>query len=179
MKQFSTMMAFLVGITSVAPVSATDNLSVSEATVAIWKMKYEDICSLHKEVFPDEYVDKREAFNCVQKVSLKISGCIDKAKERISTMCKAVRAKIFGKTMVMRVLDTLKSAMPMEQEIIKEAVSGSYKEYELSTVELIFGAIMTVITGPIGLFVLCSIHRDHIKKIEAQRALATERSFNE
>jgi hypothetical protein len=167
---FFTIVALLVGVASVASINAMDRLSVDEAKTVIWKMNYKDTCALHKAVFPDEHKSKREATGCIDKIFQKYADCLDKAEAGISALYKAIREKIFGKTIVTRVLDTLKSATMVEQEVIKEAIQGSYKEYELSAAECFVGVIMAVIAFPIGIFVLCSMHRDHIKKIEAQRA---------
>jgi hypothetical protein len=157
-KKLSIILAGLVGITSIIPCYSFSNsishLSTDEAIIAIWKMKYEDICSLHKTVFPHEHNDKTPS----------------EKETYISKMYKAGREKIFGKTItiITQVLDTLKSASIVEQEMIQDAIHGSYKEYELqlNTVETLFVALLF----PIGIFYMYQMRKDHIEKIEAKRA---------
>lgn len=143
-----------------------DRLSVDEAKTVIWKMNYKNTCTLHKAVFPDEYKDKSEATGYIDKIFQKYADCIDKADVAISALYEAIREKIFGKTIVTRVLDTLKSATMVEQKVIKEAICGSYKEYKLPLIE----AFIYIVLGPVGWYCYYVEHQKHIKKIEAQRA---------
>jgi hypothetical protein len=172
MKKLLKIMAVFVLVAAIMPFQAiaevSAHLSVNEAIDSIWKMKHKDISELHKVVFPDEHISKGEASNCIDKVFLKINACVDKTTACVSSVYKAMREKFFGKTIVTQVLDTFRAAAVWEQEEIKKAIAGSYKEYIRDAG--IADAIILVFLFPLSLFWLAQEQRDHIKKIEAQRA---------
>lgn len=104
MKKMLPIIALLIGLTPLVSISATENLSVDDAKAIIWKMKYKDICTLHKAVFPDEHEDKTVPSNIIEKFFQKTARCIDKTGACVSTIYKAIRDKIFGKTIITRII---------------------------------------------------------------------------
>lgn len=168
MKKTLTIVALLIGLTPIASISASENLSVDDAKAIIWKMKYKDICTLHKAVFPDEHEDKTVPSNIIGTFFQKTAQCINKTGACVSTLYKTMLNKIFGKTIITCIIDTLKSATPAEQESIKEAIIGSYEEYlwKPSGVE----AFLCILFLPIGIFHIYNMKQEQIKKVEAQRA---------
>ncbi len=135
-------------------------LSIVEAACIIWRMKYKDICDLHKAVFPTK-----------QNEEQKEASYIEQTTRKIEAMRKAIAEKIFGKTVVDRVLQTFHAASPCEQELLKDAIKGSYNEYIGFGV---LGLLAAIIVFPIG-FPLLMIHQwEHVNKIEAIRARLSE-----
>jgi hypothetical protein len=132
-------------------------LSIVEAACIIWRMNYKDICAVHEAVFPAKQ-DKELSY-------------IEQTTKKISEIRKAISEKIFGKTVVDRLLQLFFAANPEEQEVLKLAIKGSYEEYIGYSA---LGVLAAIIIFPIG-FPLLLLHQwEHVKKIEAIRARLTE-----
>jgi|GEM_PF-4205969 len=143
-------------------VSATpeQSLSVIEAACIIWRMNYKDVCNLHTVVFPAK-----------QDADEGKTSYIEQMTQKIYEIRKAISEKIFGKTMVDRVLQTYFAVSFEEQEVLKAAIKGSYDEYTCFNG---FAALMAIITFPIGLLFLMLYQWEHVKKVEAVRARLSE-----
>jgi hypothetical protein len=150
----ATLMGAIVGSTD-AYASPEKALSVIEATGLIWKMNYKNISTLHEIIFPPKQEDETAVVGLEQRVT-----------DKIGAIRKAISEKIFGKTLVDRVLETFFSASLQEQEAMKRAIQGSYAEYIGFNG---FGVLAALIVWPIGIPLLVMHQMDHVKKIEARR----------
>jgi hypothetical protein len=137
--------------------SPEQQLSVVDAACIVWRMNYKDICVVHKSVFPAKQ-DEELSY-------------VERTTQKITEIRKAISEKIFGKTIVDRVLQTFYAANPEEQEVLKEAIKGSYEEYIGFSV---LGVLAAIIVFPIGIPMLMMHQWEHVKKIEAIRARLSE-----
>lgn len=147
-------------------------LSVDEVISIVWKMSHSDTCQLHKAILPEVVIDKKEENTYLDKAINVMDKAFDKTANVISATWKAISARIFGKTLKTRILETYLSATPHDQERIRKAIQGSYEEFHPRPSPLgAFVAVMaSIITFPIGPIIAVQLSLEHIEKIEAKRA---------
>lgn len=147
-------------------------LSVDDVISIVWKMSHSDTCELHKAIFPEVVIDKKEENSYLDKALDAMDRAFDKTTNIINAAWKAIFARIFGKSLKARILETYLSATPHDQERIRKAIQGSYEEFHPRPSPLgAFVAVMaSIITFPIGPIIAIQLSLEHIEKIEAKRA---------